>query len=674
MRRSICYCEPNQASAGEIRTWKFIFTTATSLPKGAKLRFDLQSKGRGIDWETPSVNLKSGSNVIYAQIGKGAPIQGKEVQVADSIVPQFEFILPTPVPAGGNVVFVIGAAKPAQEANPKYGNRSQTNAQRRRPFHLYIDPTGKNNFGEPEVFSMDIRGNVLSTIRIVAPSFVARNKRFDVIVRFEDEYGNLTNDAPEDTLIELSHEHIRENLNWKLFIPETGFIALPNLYFNDPGIYKIQLRNSHTKEIFFSGPIKCYPESNRSLFWGVLHGESERIDSTENIESCLRHTRDDLSLNFFTSSPFENQEETSNDTWKLITQNLTDFDEAERFTTFVGFQWVGTPKEEGVRQIIYCKDGKQLLRKKEPKYSTLSKIYKNFSPKEIISIPSFTMAKGYEYNFKNFDPDFERVAEIYNSWGCSECTAKEGNKAPINSPDKKGVQENPEGSFQKALAANHRFGFVAGGLDDRGIYADFFDSPQEQFPAGLTGIIATEQSRSSLAEALYNRSCFATTGERMIVGLEIAGAQMGKELSTADKPGLMVNRHISGFAAGTIDLRTVELIRNGKVIKTFECKGYSLEFTYDDMTPIDKIVIDAKDKKPPFVYYYLRAIQEDGHMVWSSPIWIDYVIPPQGKFTKKPTKVEPAKILFDEEDEDEDEDDFEDYGLDSDDDDEDDEK
>ena len=30
---------------------------------------------------------------------------------------------------------------------------------------------------------------------------------------------------------------------WKLFIPETGFITLPNLYFNEPGVYKIQLKN-----------------------------------------------------------------------------------------------------------------------------------------------------------------------------------------------------------------------------------------------------------------------------------------------------------------------------------------------------------------------------------------------------------------------------------------------
>jgi Protein of unknown function (DUF3604) len=469
---------------------------------------------------------------------------------------------------------------------------------------------------------MDIRGGELANIRILTPSFVAKNKRFDVVVRFEDEFGNLTNDAPDDTLIELSHEHLRENLNWKLFVPETGFISLPNLYFNEAGVYTIQLVNSKTKKVFRSAPIRCFPENNRHLFWGLLHGESDRFDSTENIESCLRHFRDDRAYNFYGVSPFENQEETTNDMWKLISQNIVDFDEGERFTTILGFQWQGENKSEGLRLLIFSKENKPLLRKKDLKNSTLKKIYKSFSPKELISIPCFTMAKGAEYNFENYDPDFERVAEIYNAWGCSEMTAKEGNPRPIRSTT--GYQETAEGSIQKALQRNCRFGFVAGGLDDRGTYAELYESDQEQYTPGLTAIIAPSHSREALIEALYQRSCYATTGERMIVGIYLAGLPMGKEVSTADKPGLAINRHLSGYVAGTCKLQSIEIIRNGKVIHVIKPDHYFVEFAYDDMTPLEKIVIPTKDKKPPFAYYYLRVTQEDGHIAWSSPIWVDY--------------------------------------------------
>lgn len=660
MRRSISYCEPSQALAGEVGNWSFVYTSATNLPKGTRLKFDLGSKGRDIDWEIPSSNIKNKSNVIYAELDNKKIITAKEVENPTNFTPDFEFILPQELKAGANFIIHIGAPPATGKAkrDEKKGTRTQRNAIRRRPFNLFIDTTGKGKFSESETFTMDIKGNALAFIRILTPSFVVRNKRFDVIVRFEDEYGNLTSNSAENTLIELSHEHLRENLKWKLFVPETGFISLPNLYFNEPGVYTIQLYNTKTKETFRSSPIRCFSENNRHLFWGILHGESDRYDSTENIESALRFFRDDKAMNFFASSPFESLEETPNETWRHISQNVTELDEADRFTTFLGFQYAGKAADEGVRELIYLKDTKSILRRKDVKYNTLSKIYKSFSPKELLSIPTFTMGKGYDYDFENFDPQFERVAEIYNSWGSSECTKKEGNPIPITSTKKTGVKEAPEGSIQRALANNCRFGFVAGGLDDRGIYDDFYENEQEQYSPGITAIIATEHTRSSLAEALYNRSCYATTGERIIVGLYLAGSGMGTELSTATKPGLNVNRHLSGYVAGTTALHSVEIIRNGKVIHTFTTKEYFLDFTFDDHVALEKVAFPATKKAPPFVYYYIRVTQEDGHMAWSSPIWVD-VLPPSKDLPKrvlKPTKpaakaVEVKAVDEDEEDE-----------------------
>lgn len=663
MGRSICKIEPSQAIAGQQANWKFTFTTATTLPKGTKIKFDLQSKGRPIDWEAPSANPKAKGGIIYGLLGKNKIVPAKEIPVADSFAPDYEFVLPSPLEANQSFVIIMGA-KPGETAKKQGGIQAQTVSQRRKAFLLYVDPSGKGRYGEPEAFTIDVRGGPLANIRILTPSFVTRNKRFDAIVRFEDEFGNLTNQAPPDTLITLSHENQRENLNWKLFVPETGFISLPNLYFNEPGIYTLKLNNAKTKEVFGSAPIYCLPEGEHKLFWGLLHGESDRYDSTENIENCFRHFRDDKAFNFYATSSFENVEETPNEVWKSISQNVIDFNEDERFTGFLGFQWAGDAGNEGVRQIIYTKDNKPILRKKEAKNNTLSKIYKSHSPKDIISIPTFTMGKGAEFNFDDFNPDFERVVEIYNAWGSSEQTKKEGNPIPISSTSPSGYKESADGSIQKALLNNHRFGFVAGGLDDRGIYADLYDSDQEQYPSGLTAIIAGAHTREALAEALYQRSCYATTGERMIVTFSLAGIQMGRETSTAEKRGLAINRHIAGVVAGTSQLVKVEIIRNGKVLKAFEPKGYSFEFAYDDMTPLEKVVLKSKDKKPPFVYYYLRVTQEDGHMAWSSPIWVDY-IPLNTLARLQPKKApggKPQPVVVDDfEEEEEDEEDFEDF-------------
>jgi len=636
MRRSICYCEPHTALAGETGTWKFSYTTAIALPKGTRLKFDLQTKGRDIDWMLPQTNIKEKRNLIWAELPDGKILQAKAVEGTDYYAPFFEFILTSETKAGETIHILMGTPSTNKEEIQKKGNRCQTTIQRRRPFYLYIDPKGKGDYKDPEIFTLDVRGNALSNIRIIAPSLVSKNKRFDVIVRFEDQFGNLTNNAPEGTLIELSYEHLRENLNWKLFVPETGFINLPNLYFNEAGVYKIQLLNSKTKEKFFSSPIKCFADTDKSIYWGLLHGESEKYDAAESIESCLRQFRDEKALQFFAVSPFESQEETSNDVWKNINAQLSEFNEDNRFSTFLGFQWYSNEPAEGLRHIIYAKDNKPILRKKDAKSSILKKIYKSHHPKEILSIPCFSMAKGLSTSFEDFSADYERVVEIYNAWGSSECTAKEGNLHPIKAEGKNGLQETEKGSIREALNRNCRFGFVAGGLDDRGVYSELYESDQMQYTPGLTAIMAIEHTKEALFLALYNRACYATTGEHIILGLSIAGASMGAELSTKNKPGLVFNRHITGFVAGTTSVKEIQIIRNGQVYKTMHPNEPSYDFALDDSDHLSTILLNSPDERPPFVYYYLKVIQQDGHVAWSSPIWID--APDQHANAAKKTK------------------------------------
>ncbi|MGR3973421.1 MAG: DUF3604 domain-containing protein [Candidatus Rhabdochlamydia sp.] len=616
MRRSICVCEPLHCYAGEVRTFRFHYTPAINLPKGAKIRFDLGTEGRQIDWQTPQINPKDKKNMIWMELSDGKTVIPKLVEKEEGGDSLYEFITPIDIKAGDSVVICLGSISEEREK----GSRAQLSVQRRKPFHLFVDPRGKNDFKEEETFHLDIRGNTLHRIRILAPSIVAKNKRFDVLVRFEDAFGNLTSYAPEGSLIELSYENQRGNLNWKLFIPETGFINLPNLYFNEPGIYKIQLENLKNQEKYYSSPIKCLADSQTVLCWGTFHGESEKNNSQNGIEASLREFRDEKAFQFYGASPFESLEETSNESWKLISQQSNEFNEDQRFSSFLGFQY---PCEEGLRQVVYFKDQRPLLRQKDAKSSSLTKLHNILTPKEGITIPQMSMAKGFETDFSTVDSDVEKVIEIYNAWGSSECSSKEGNPRPIRSSAKKGVQETESGSIIKALCHNKRLGFVAGGFDTRDLFARFLEPGQAQYSAGLTAVLSHDHTRESIAQAVLNRSCYATTGARIIVGFYIAGAPMGSELNTKVKPGLAINRHISGYICGTCALKEVALVRNGMTIQQFAVEGDSLSFTYDDMEPLAKIALAGGSGKTPFAFYYLRITQVDDHIAWSSPIWVD---------------------------------------------------
>lgn len=633
MRRSICFTEPKFVYAGQKTTLKFIYSPANNLPKGSRFKFDPLSKGREIDWEIPHTSNKSSHPMIWLETPQGTMVPAKAIQGKSKICPQFEFIMPHEIKAGDEVVICMGGEDHA------HGCRAQLHVQRRRPFNLFIDLKGNGDYKEPEVFTLDVKGNALENIRVIAPSMVAKNERFDVVIRFEDKFGNLTAHAPEGTLIEFSYDQLRENLNWKLFVPETGFLTLPNLYFNDQGVYRFKLLNTNTKQTFYSSPIKCIDtDNNQTIYWGVFHGESERFDASSQIESCLRHFRDDLAYHFYGSSAFETEEETSPETWKNISLQISEFNEDDRFITYLGSQWFNDEPSEGLRQLIFTKDNKPLLRKKEAKSTSLKKIYKSHTPKELIGIPSFTMGKGMHYNFEDYSAEYEPVVEIYNAWGSSECTKEQGNLKPITSHGKGGIEETEEGSIRKALNDGHRFGFVAGGYDDRGVFSEFYSSDQVQYTPGLTAVVGSSQSRDGLIQSIKDRRCYATTGARMILNIEIAGLPLGCVISTKSKPGLLYNRYIKGFVIGTDTVKKIEIIRNGKVVKTLEPQTDQVEFEINDSDFLEDHLIKSKLDQSLFCYYYMRAIQNDGHVAWSSPIWIEYHPQESQPIIAKPVK------------------------------------
>ena len=636
MRRSICYCEPKVAFAGETKTWAFKYQPGANLPKGAKLKFDLVSKGRELDWQIPQAGSKAKENAIWMVLPDGKTIYSKQIKLEKGISSQFEFTLPAEVQAGQELAIYTGSPDP-KESKTK-GTKAQEIVQRRRNFYLQIDPKGKGDYRETEAFNLDVKGNVLHSIRVITPSIVSKNERFDIVVRFEDAYGNLTGNAPEGTLIELSYDQLRDNINWKLFVPETGFINLPNLYFNEVGIYRIMLDNLSTKESFASSPIKCFADAKNHLFWGAFRGETEKYDSKANIEACLRHVRDEQAWQFFASSPFESEEETPSETWKDVSNQIAEFNEEDRFVTFLGEQYAGEPGEEGLRQLIYLKDSKPIFRKDDSKSNSLKKIYKSHTPKDLIAIPTFTMGKGVEFNFNDFTPEYEKVVEIYNAWGSSECTVKEGNLRPITTSSRKGYTPSPHGSIRRALNEGHRFGFVAGCVDERGVFSHLEDIDQTVYSPGLTGVLAATQTRDGFVQALSNKSCFATTGPRMLPGLYIAEQPMGSELSTKSKPGLSYNRHISGFAIGTEEIIEVSIFRNGELFKKFEPNTIDFEFAIDDSDPIQKNLLKNKGDNPPFLYYYMRIVQKDSNIAWSSPIWVDYIETESTSKKKKKSK------------------------------------
>lgn len=148
-------------------------------------------------------------------------------------------------------------------------------------------------------------------------------------------------------------------------------------------------------------------------------------------------------------------------------------------------------------------------------------------------------------------------------------------------------------------------GFIGGGDSHNG-HPGLRDV--RSMTGGITGIWAEELTRESLWEALSARRTFATTGARICVEFGINNAFMGEELRLKHPSE---NRIIRTRIIGTTTIELVEIIKNGTVLASRRPHSEVVDWEYTDHG-------DAHDDD----YYYVRIIQSDNEMAWSSPIWI----------------------------------------------------
>jgi hypothetical protein len=147
-----------------------------------------------------------------------------------------------------------------------------------------------------------------------------------------------------------------------------------------------------------------------------------------------------------------------------------------------------------------------------------------------------------------------------------------------------------------------RLGIVAGSDTHDSMPGNPEPEPMCPQPAGLMAVLADSVSRDVVREAMAQRRVYGTTGARIVLHFASGGRPMGSVLS-ADAP-----RQFDIRAEGSAPLSSVELVRNGHVIRRAEPSGISLRAQFAD-----------PDQGPH--WYLLKVTQVDGHRAWSSPIW-----------------------------------------------------
>jgi hypothetical protein len=101
----------------------------------------------------------------------------------------------------------------------------------------------------------------------------------------------------------------------------------------------------------------------------------------------------------------------------------------------------------------------------------------------------------------------------------------------------------------------------------------------------------------------------ATSNILMDYRINAGGATyiQGDELSSQSLPEL------SARIIGTAPLKKVVIVRDNEYIYSKEPDGETFDLRYRE-----------NSLQPGQHYYYVRAEQKDGNLVWSSPIWVKY--------------------------------------------------
>lgn len=372
-----------------------------------------------------------------------------------------------------------------------------------------------------------------------------------------------------------------------------------------------------------SNPIEVAAEPEYQLYWGDIHGHTCISDGGQRMpEQYYRWGRDVAMLDFcaiadhdFGIGLYDPEKH-----WAIIREAAREFNQSGRFVTLPGWEisHAGLTANE-----VYGHKNVYFLTEDAPFYS--SSPYGGWRANQtythIEELVDLLRDWGGEFmlvdhtSHLNTDWDryvegYTRLVEVYSLFGASEA---------VDVPRPVGRLARSESSPRTSRAGLNRgimLGFTGGTDTHMGAPAAYHETSFGHGRiGGLTAVWASELSRPAIWEALWNRRTYAVRGERILLHATVNGAMMGAEvtLSAPDQP-----RRIAIHVAGTAPIETVELIHSGITLHIWRGgnrREMAIEFEHPE--PMQGLAAC-----PERNYYYVRVIQDDGGMAWSSPSWV----------------------------------------------------
>jgi hypothetical protein len=208
---------------------------------------------------------------------------------------------------------------------------------------------------------------------------------------------------------------------------------------------------------------------------------------------------------------------------------------------------------------------------------------------------SHTSATGMGTDWRDNDAAVEPVVEIYQ--GDRMSYEMEGAPRAGFDPQTKKLPANiagwyPKGFVNNALDKGYRLGFQAS--------SDHWSTHISYFM-----VLAKKHNRNSILDAIKKRHVYGAT-DNIVVDVRSGAFLMGDEFKTKAAPTLQIH------VIGANDLAKIDIIRDSKVLATLKPQGRGYKTDWTDPQPV-----------PGIHSYYIRVLQRNNEIAWSSPMWIN---------------------------------------------------
>lgn len=599
--------DPNQPiQVATYQTFEFVYTVGkTPIKTGGAIRISMRHVSH---WSTAQTTNPNAPGYVTVSAPDGVSIAAKtwpEFKAAQDL-----FLVMFPWQQVIQISVTQGQLSSGQSIVIRYGDREagstgtqvQATQEKNFAFRTFVDPKGTGLFLPTlKDIQVSIVGGNATQLMVVLPSDAKVNLPVTATVRAEDKFGNPVPNFSGSVALQLLNLEDPSPIKVD-FKPQDRGVKQLAYTFKNPGVQRLTVSSGSLNAI--SNPIlikqKVTPQESMIL-WGDIHGHTLLSDGRGTVKEFYDFCGQIAALDICAIT--DHAYMLTDKEWNEIQQAADRYYEPGKMVTLSAFEWSGMTAVGGDHN-VYC------LEKPCPIYRSRSYYdYRNqeiyhgkqswinhvedlhltllnqHQPGKILSIAHYG---GRPANPAWHNPQVERLIEVFSE------------------------HRRSEGWIARFLAKDYRLGIVAGSDDHLGrpgygfLHNILKPTVKEiEVNAGLVAVLAPERTREAVFQALFDRHVYATTGDRILLNVEMDGHLMGSEYSPNVAPVLKI------AATGTTKINAIQILKDGKKVHEFRPNTDFGQWTWQDPA-------FNRDKTSA---YWVKVIQTNNEIAISSPIW-----------------------------------------------------